>query len=102
MAEKGEKIMKLESTISMEDLNGTAVQEMKPSVAHSPKSKHHVPPHVRKKMIQIEFDEEDKAIFFDVAQDEDEARGWMKTIQNAPPEIKIIVNQIIKMIKEVA
>ena len=94
--------MKLTSTINMKHANETAVQEMHPAKVHPPKPKHHVPPHVRMNMIQIEFDEEDKAIFCDAAQDEDEAEGWMKTIQNAPPELKIIVNQIIKIIKEVA
>lgn len=68
---------------------------------HRPK--HHIPPHERKGMISLQFDERDWNIFNEVFGDEDTARAAVDIVHGAPPEIQILVAQVLEMIeKEVA
>lgn len=62
---------------------------------------HHVPPHMRKPAVQIEYDEQDWEALMTVFQDEDTALANAEIIQNAPPEIQILAVQLINIIKEV-
>ena len=65
--------------------------------------KHPVPPHERKDMISIQFDETDWGVFKTVFGNEDEANAAIGIIHGAPPEIQILVAQLLMQIeKEVA
>lgn len=64
-------------------------------------NRHPVPPQIRNKMLQIEFDEKDMDIFYEIEQDEDSVSAWLQIIQKAPPEKKILIHQIMNIIKEV-
>lgn len=61
----------------------------------------YIPPHEKKNMICVEFDEQAQKIFRAVFGDEDTSRAAISIIQNAPPEIQIVAIQILKMIEEV-
>lgn len=64
---------------------------------------HLVPPHERKDMISIQFDERDWAVFKSVFGNEDETNAAIGIIHGAPPEIQILVTQLMALIeKEVA
>ncbi len=65
--------------------------------------KHPVPPHERKGMISIQFDERDWEVFMDAFGSEDEANAAIGIIYGAPPEIQILVAQLLTQIeREVA
>ncbi len=65
--------------------------------------KHPIPPHKRKGMISIQFDVTDWDVFKDVFGSEDEANAAIGIIHGAPPEIQILVAQLLTQIeKEVA
>lgn len=59
-------------------------------------------PHERKNILRIEFDESEWGIFKEVFGDEDTAFAAMEIIEGAPPEIQILVIQLLDIIKEVA
>lgn len=59
-------------------------------------------PHERKNILRIEFDESEWALFKEVFGDEDTAFAAMGIIEGAPPEIQILVIQLLDIIKEVA
>lgn len=61
----------------------------------------HIPPHERKAMLNLEFDEQDWILLEKVFGDEDTASAAAQIIHNAPPEIQILAVQLIDMIKEV-
>lgn len=63
---------------------------------------HHIPPHERKAMVHIEYDEEDWSLMRDIFWDEDTAAAAVAIIREAPPEIQILAVQLINIIKEVA
>ncbi len=64
--------------------------------------RHNIPPHERKEMLHIEFDENDWALLKEVFGDEDTAVAAVEIIRDAPPEIQILAVQLINIIKEVA
>lgn len=64
--------------------------------------RHNIPPHERRAMLHIEFDENDWAILKEVFGDEDTAAAAVDIIRDAPPEIQILAVQLINIIKEVA
>ena len=65
--------------------------------------RHSVPPHERKGMLSIQFDERDWGVFKDAFGNEDEANAAIGIIHGAPPEIQILVAQLLTQIeKEVA
>lgn len=66
------------------------------------RGEHPIPPHERKNMMHIDFDESDYELFMEVFEDEDTAVAAMRIIHNAPPEVQILAVQLIKMIEEVA
>lgn len=59
------------------------------------------PPHVRRRMFRIEFDEADQAAFQEVFGDEDTAAAAMDILFNAPPEIQVLALQLLHIIEEV-
>lgn len=59
------------------------------------------PPHVRRRMFRIEFDEADQAAFQSVFGDEDTAAAAMNILFNAPPEIQVLALQLLHTIEEV-
>lgn len=61
----------------------------------------HIPPHERKALMSIEFEESDWLILKEVFDDEDTVFAAAEIINNAPPEIQILALQIINIIKEV-
>lgn len=61
-----------------------------------------IPPHVRKGLLQVEFDEKDMKTLHSVFGDEDTASAAMEIIKNAPPEIQILAIQLVDIIQEVA
>lgn len=65
--------------------------------------KHPMAPHERRGMITIQFDNKDWTVFKDVFGNDDEAAAAAGIIQSAPPEIQILVVQLLIQIeKEVA
>lgn len=64
--------------------------------------RHHIPPHERKSMISIEFDEKDWKHMIEVFGDEDTASAAVVIIKDAPPEIQVLAVQLMNMIEEVA
>ena len=63
---------------------------------------HHIPPHERKAMVRVEYDEQDWSLMRDIFGDEDTAAAAAAIIREAPPEIQILAVQLINVIKEVA
>lgn len=70
------------------------------SVRHG--HRHPIPPHERRNMIYVEFDERDRIVFKEMFGDDDTAEAAISIIHNAPPEIQILAIQVLKMIEEVA
>ncbi len=64
--------------------------------------RHNIPPHERKAMVHIEFDENDWTLLKEVFGDDDTAAAAVEIIRDAPPEIQILAVQLINIIKEVA
>lgn len=70
---------------------------------HEPKRPAHpIPPHERKAMVHIEYDEQDWVLLRDIFGDEDTAVAASIIIREAPPEIQLLAVQLINLIKEVA
>lgn len=63
---------------------------------------HHIPPHERKALVNIEFEEADWVLLKRVFEDEDTAQAAAEIIKEAPPEIQILAIQLINIIEEVA
>ena len=62
-----------------------------------------VPHHEHKGMITLQLDDSDWQVFKDVFGDEDTAAAAVEIVHGAPPEIQILVAQVLDMIeKEVA
>lgn len=61
-----------------------------------------IPPHERKALIHIDFDESDWTLLKEVFGDEDTAMAAAEIIREAPPEIQILAIQLMNMIEEVA
>ena len=60
-------------------------------------------PHERRGMLTIQFDAKDWKVFNNVFDNEDEANAAIRIIHGAPPEIQILVAQLLIHIeKEVA
>lgn len=64
------------------------------------RSMHPVPPHERKGMISLQFDENDWKIFKAAFGDEDTAAAAVQIVHSAPPEIQILVAQVLVMIEK--
>lgn len=60
------------------------------------------PPHERKALMNIVFDEEDWKLLKEIFGDEDTAFAASEVIKEAPPEIQILVIQLMNIIEEVA
>lgn len=61
----------------------------------------HMPPHERKALIRIEFDESDWSILREVFGDEDTVVAAAQVIREAPPEIQILAMQLMNLMREV-
>lgn len=61
----------------------------------------HIPPHERKALMHIEFDDTDWALLKEVFGDEDTSLAAAEIIREAPPEIQILAIQLINIIEEV-
>ena len=62
----------------------------------------HIPPHERKSLMHVAFDETDWNLLRTVFGDEDTASAAAEIITEAPPEIQILAIQLINIIEEVA
>ena len=62
----------------------------------------HMPPHERRVLMHLEFDEGDWNILREVFGDEDTAVAAAQIIREAPPEIQILAVQLMNIIEEVA
>ena len=62
----------------------------------------HIPPHERKTLMHVEFDEADWALLKEVFGDEDTAIAAAEIIREAPPEIQILAIQLMNIIEEAA
>lgn len=60
--------------------------------------KHPVPPHERRTMMHIEFDEKDRGILKEAFMDEDTVMAAASIIQEAPPEVQILAIQAIQLL----
>ena len=60
----------------------------------------HIPPHMHKAFIRVEFSETDWELFQRIYEDADEAAAAIHVLLNAPPEIQILATQLIKLIEE--
>ncbi len=71
-------------------------------IMHKPSDpRRHMPPHERKALMHIEFDENDWSLLKEVFGDEDTAAAAAEIIMEAPPEIQILVIQLMNIIEEV-
>ena len=61
----------------------------------------HIPPHERRGMVHIEYDEEDLEVLTEVFGDGDTAAAAAEVILGAPPEIQVLAFQAVDLIKEV-
>lgn len=61
-----------------------------------------IPPHERKTLVRIEFNEADWELLKDVFGDEDTVLAAAEVIREAPPEIQILAVQLINIIEEAA
>ena len=86
----------LSNTSNMNETKGGL--HMKPE--HKLPLKHNIPPHERKAMLHIEFDENDWTLLEGVFGDEDTAAAAVEIIRDAPPEIQILAVQLINVLKE--
>ncbi len=59
-----------------------------------------IPPHERRSLFNVQFDEHDMALMQEIFGDEDTANAAADIIMTAPPEIKILSVQLLKMIEE--
>lgn len=62
----------------------------------------HMPPHERKALIHLEFEEEDMQLFRCIYENEDDMNAAVQVLKDAPPEIQVLAVQLIHFIKEVA
>ena len=62
--------------------------------------KHPVPPHERRGILSIQFDETDWGVFKNAFGNEDEANAAIGIIHGAPPEIQILVAQLLIQIEK--
>lgn len=62
----------------------------------------HIPPHERKALMHVEFDESDWMLLKEVFEDDDTALAASEIIREAPPEIQILAIQLMNIIEEVA
>lgn len=60
--------------------------------------KHPIPPHERRAMMHIEFDEKDMGILKEAFMDEDTVMAAASIIQEAPPEVQILTIQAIQLL----
>lgn len=61
----------------------------------------HIPPHERKALMHVEFDEADWTLLKEVFGDEDTALAAAEIIREAPPEIQVLAIQLMNIIEEV-
>jgi hypothetical protein len=61
----------------------------------------HIPPHERKALMHVEFDEADWTLLKEVFGDDDTALAASEIIREAPPEIQILAIQLMNIIEEV-
>lgn len=54
-----------------------------------------LPPHEKRALLRIQFDDADNALLQDIFGDEDTASAATAVIENAPPEIQILAVQIL-------
>lgn len=59
-----------------------------------------VPPHMRRQMLHIAFEDKDAAVFQEAFGDVDTAEAAMDILCGAPPEIQILALQILHMIEK--
>lgn len=59
-----------------------------------------VPPHERKALIRLEFDEADWALLKEVFGEEDTALAAAEIIRDAPPEIQVLAIQLMNILEE--
>lgn len=60
----------------------------------------HIPPHMRKAFIRVEFSEADWALFQRIYKNADEAAAAIQVLLDAPPEIQILAAQLIGLMEE--
>ena len=72
-----------------------------PPIAHDPlRHGRPIPPHERRSLIRIDFDDADWNLLIKIFSDEDTAIAATEIIKNAPPEIQILAIQLMNIIKE--
>lgn len=62
----------------------------------------HIPPHERKSLMHVEFDEADRMLLKEIFGDEDTAHAAEAVIKDAPPEVQVLAIQLMNIIEEVA
>lgn len=69
---------------------------------HDPRPLHirPIPPHERKALMRVEFDDNDWATLQKVFGDSDSAAAAASIIMDSPPEIQILAAQIMNMIQK--
>lgn len=64
---------------------------------HGPGHRHPIPPHERRNMIYVEFNEKNEEIMREMFGAADAADAAISIIHNAPPEIQILALQVLRM-----
>lgn len=59
-----------------------------------------IPPHARKDMISLQFDEQDWTVLNEVLGNEDTVSAAIDIIHDAPPEIKIVIAMLLHMLEK--
>lgn len=77
-------------------------KEMKPMFDPRLQHARPIPPHERKALMRVEFDDNDWTTLQEVFGDSDSAAAAASIILDSPPEIQILAAQIINMIQKEA
>lgn len=87
------KMLNREEPMMARDFGPAAMRGHHPPMPVGP-----VPPHERRALLHLEFDERDWTALREIFGDEDTANAAAAIITEAPPEIQILALQILKLI----
>jgi hypothetical protein len=76
------------------------MQILKKREAEHPHHKGHIPPHERRAMFNVTFDDKDSELLEKIFGNKDSAAAAVEIICTAPPEMQVVAVQILKLIQK--